>query len=172
MHSVLYLIGQIKCYISVLFSCKILYTLSISKWLAEENRQKQKLKCKWTKKKRSFGSTNGTSQDDKKISFRCYVLYFFIYIYKKGKHQKWCLNTNEVERAAIFLDGWTRLNVCSTHARWSELRLLVRPAPSRVSTLWEGAGYLRMFYSISIASHVKNVSHLIFPPESPSSRFT
>lgn len=35
----LYLIGQIKCYLSVLFSCKILYTLSICKWL-EEKREK------------------------------------------------------------------------------------------------------------------------------------
>lgn len=32
-------------------------------------------------------------RDNQRNSFRCYVLYFFIY--KKGKHQKWYLNTDE-----------------------------------------------------------------------------
>lgn len=113
--------------------------------------RKQRLKCKWTKK--SFGNTNETSQDNKWISFRCYVLYFlYIYIYKyiKGKHQKWCLNTKEVERSAIFPDGWTRLNVCSTHARWSELWIFGPPCPLRGVHTLGGGGYLRMFYSISL----------------------
>lgn len=39
----------------------------------------------------SFGKMKKGEKLNNQRSFRCYVLYFFIY--KKGKHQKWCLNT-------------------------------------------------------------------------------
>lgn len=87
----LYLIGQIKCYLSVLFSCKILYTLSICKRL-EELGKKEKNKHVAMKrinnnqnsleKKRKRGEKWGNQQS----SFCCYVLYFFIN--KKGKAPK------------------------------------------------------------------------------------
>lgn len=54
----LYLIWQIKCYLSLLFSCTILYTLSICKWLEEERWEKNNQMSKWkeaTKKNTVLG---------------------------------------------------------------------------------------------------------------------
>lgn len=91
------------------------------------------------------------------------LLCFVFFIYKKGKHQKRCLNT-EGEIAggsAIFLNSWTCLNVCSTHARWSDLWPLACPTGSPCSgrrlTILEC--FIASLYSISW----QDVSHLIFP---------
>lgn len=141
----------------------------------KKNYKKQMLKWKRKKKKTVLEKRKKTGQPTEFFSLLCFVFF----IYKKGKHQKWCLNT-EAEimggggrgglGSDIFLDGRTRLNVCSTHARWSELWPLACPPGSphsgRRLTILEC--FIASLYSISW----QNVSHLIFPQDSTSSRFT
>jgi len=93
----LYLIGQIKCYLSVLFSCKILYTLSICKCRKtkgkkdtmtksnkkEINKKKERKKRKRMKKRRVLENEKGSKLEKKLNSFRCYVLYF-LYIKRES----------------------------------------------------------------------------------------
>lgn len=91
------------------------------------------------------------------------LLCFVFFINKKGKHQKWCLNTEgeNVGGPAVSFDGRTCLNVCSTHARWSVLWPLTCPPRSLCSGRSQNIleCFIASLYSISW----QNISHLIFP---------
>lgn len=104
-----------------------------------ENEQKKKF---WKNEEQKPG------QPTEFFSLLCFVFF----IYKKGKHQKWCLNTVEeiVGRGGVgHFSKWLNTSECLQHA-CTLIWALTFDLPSRVSALWKQVNYLRMFYSISL----------------------